>query len=69
MEKDAELSKFLLEKLESFDYEKVYFEFPNTRMDLLHYRDIMEVPNSKVYYYLEWANKHSCCVSIDSIKL
>ena len=55
MDKDTELSKFLRDKLNNsnFDYARVYYEFPNAKMDLLHYREVIEVPNSKVFYYVK----------------
>ena len=49
MDKKTKLSEFLQLKLDKSDYARAYYEFPDNRMDLLYYREIIEVSNSKVF--------------------
>ena len=53
VDESTKLSKFLKQKLNNFDfddYARAYYEFADDKMDLLHYREVMEVSNSKVFY-------------------
>ena len=52
VDEDTNLSKFLKEKLNNsnFEYARAFYEFPEAEVDLLHYREIIEIPNSKVWW-------------------
>ena len=45
----AELSKFLMDQNLDFEREIIFYQFPKAGMDLLHYREVIRVSNSKVY--------------------
>ena len=44
---DVEMSAFLKLHL-NFENDRVFYEFPKAGMDLSHYREVIEVPSSKV---------------------
>ena len=46
----TKLSEFLQLKMDKYDYARAYYEFSDGKLDLLYYREVIEVSNSKVFY-------------------
>ena len=50
LDNDGEGPKLSQLKIDKFDYARAYYEFSDGKLDLLYYREIIEISNSKVFY-------------------